>query len=185
MVRELQEEIVKEIPLLQGSKCILDPSLLHFTVGRLHLDTPEDEERAREILRAAEAIKNRVFGQDRPVSIVFKGVANHGGNAVFVETEMGQDRDNLTEFGNSVFELFREAGLASRNFRFIPVAPIVRIHSNKKEAVAPLKELCATRLVPHYETKVLGRHTFTSLEISSVSPEHHTGYYDALASCAL
>ena len=103
---------------------------------------------------------------------------------MFVETENGQERDDLTEFGNSVFELFKEAGLASRNFRFQPVAPIVRVHSNKKDAVPPLKELFSTRLLPEYEGRTLGRHTFVALEISSVAPEHHSGYYDGLASCS-
>eukprot|EP01122_Echinamoeba_exundans_P005236 TRINITY_DN15400_c0_g1_i1.p1 TRINITY_DN15400_c0_g1~~TRINITY_DN15400_c0_g1_i1.p1 ORF type:complete len:617 (+),score=149.38 TRINITY_DN15400_c0_g1_i1:176-2026(+) len=183
MVRALQEEVMNEIPVLRGSKCVLDPSLLHFTVGRLILSTPEEEQRAKEILKDAVRIYDRIY-RDRSASITFKSIANHGGNAVFVETEFGQERDDLTEFGNTVFEMFKDAGLASRNFRFQPVAPIIRIHSNKKEAVAPLREFFSTRLMPRYESHVIGRHTFTSIEISSVSPEHHSGYYDALASCS-
>jgi hypothetical protein len=183
MVRSLQDEVMNEIPSLRGSKCVLDPSLLHFTVGRLILSTPEEEQRAKQILKDAARIYERIY-RDRSASITFKSIANHGGNAVFVETEFGQERDDLTEFGNTVFEMFKDAGLASRNFRFQPVAPIIRIHSNKKEAVAPLREFFSTRLMPRYESQIIGRHTFTSIEISSVSPEHHSGYYDALASCS-
>lgn len=182
-VRDLQEEIMNHIPVLRGSKCILDPALLHFTVGRLVLSSPEDEKRAQEILQEASRIYERIYSQ-RSVAITFRSIANHGGNAVFVETEFGQERDDLTEFGNTVFELFKDAGLASRNFRFQPVAPIIRIHSNKKEAVAPLKEYFVNTLMPRFEDKILGRHVFSSIEISSVSPEHNSGYYDSLASCS-
>jgi len=119
------------------------------------------------------------------MSITFKGIANYGGNALFLETESGLERDNLIEFGNTVFELFKEASLASRNFRFQPVAPFVRVHAVKREAIAPLQEL-SNSLVPEYSGEVLGKHCFASVEISSVASETESdGYYRPLAVCSL
>jgi 2'-5' RNA ligase len=182
-VREIQDFVQERIPALRGSKCILPPEQLHFTLGRLHLYTEEEQDKAKEVLERCSSLASKLYN-NKAVTATFKGIANHGGNALFVETEVGTERDLLTELGNLVFEAFRDAGLASRNFRFIPVAPIIRIHTSKKEAIPPLKDLCAS-LVPAYEDDVLGKFTFDTVEISCVSSEtQEDGYYKSLHSVA-
>jgi len=120
------------------------------------------------------------------MSVTFKGIANYGGNALFLEVEPGIERDNLVEFGSTVFEIFKETSVASRQFRFQPVAPFIRIHAAKRDAIQPLQTLSASTLVPEYADVVLGRHTFAAVEISSVASETEAdGYYKAIATCPL
>ena len=188
----IQKEIESHIPDLVGSRSMLPPEQLHFTLGRLYLQTEGEVALAKRLLNESiEKVFHRLFVLDsettsRQLAVNFKGVQNYGGNTVFLETERGLERDLLIEFGNSVYDLFQEAGLTSKEFRFQPVAPILRVRQSKKPLLLRLQQVSQTLLAEKYSQAPLGRAIFSSLDISAVADQtDEDGYYKNLHTVAL
>jgi len=185
-VKSIQSEIEARVPELAGSRSMLPPEQLHFTLGRLYLQTEEEIALAKSLLQKCyEAVYQRFYPDGAEVAVTFKGVTNYGGNTVFLETERGNERDLLIEFGNTVYEMFQEAGLTSKEFRFQPVAPIIRVRQSKKPLVVRLQE-ASEELLHQYSHAQLGRNVFASLDISAVADQTDAdGYYKNLHSVSL
>lgn len=185
-VRNIQGEIENLIPELAGSRSVLPPEQLHFTLGRLYLQTEEEIARAKKLLEQChDQVYRRLYPEDSQVAINFCGVMNYGGNTVFLETERGYERDLLIEFGNTVYDIFQAAGLTSKEFRFQPVAPIVRVRQSKKPLMSRLQEVSET-ILEKYANSSLGRNVFSSLDISAVADQtDEDGYYRNLHSVLL
>lgn len=188
----IQREIENLIPDLVGSRSMLPPEQLHFTLGRLYLQTEGEVALAKRLLEdCLEKVFHRLFVLDeehstRELAVNFKGVQNYGGNTVFLETERGLERDLLIEFGNSVYDLFQEAGLTSKEFRFQPVAPIIRVRQSKKPLLLRLQQVSSTLLAEKYSQASLGRAVFSSVDISAVADQtDEDGYYKNLHTVAL
>lgn len=185
-VRNIQGEIENLIPELAGSRSVLPPEQLHFTLGRLYLQTEEEIALAKKLLEQChDQVYRRLYSEDSEVAINFCGVMNYGGNTVFLETERGHERDLLIEFGNTVYDIFQAAGLTSKEFRFQPVAPIVRVRQSKKPLMLRLQEVSET-ILEKYANSSLGRNVFSSLDISAVADQtDEDGYYRNLHSVLL
>lgn len=188
----IQREIANLIPDLAGSRSMLPPEQLHFTLGRLYLQTEGEVALAKRLLEESiEKVFYRLFTLEtetstRELAVNFKGVQNYGGNTVFLETERGLERDLLIEFGNSVYDLFQEAGLTSKEFRFQPVAPIIRVRQSKKPLLNRLQQVSQTLLAEKYAQAPLGRAIFSSVDISAVADQtDEDGYYKNLHTVAL
>ena len=191
-VISIQREIENLIPDLVGSRSMLPPEQLHFTLGRLYLQTEGEVALAKRLLEdCLEKVFHRLYVLDeehptRELAVNFKGVQNYGGNTVFLETERGIERDLLIEFGNSVYDLFQEAGLTSKEFRFQPVAPIIRVRQSKKPLLLRLQQVSQTLLAEQYSQAPLGRAVFSSVDISAVADQtDEDGYYKNLHTVAL
>jgi 2'-5' RNA ligase len=185
-VKKIQGEIEALIPELAGSRSILPPEQLHFTLGRLYLQTEDEIALAKRLLeRCHVEVYQRLYPQNTEVAVNFRGVINYGGNTVFLETERGNERDLLIEFGNTVYDMFQAAGLTSKEFRFQPVAPILRVRQSKKPLTMKLQEVSET-LLENYASAALGRNVFSSLDISAVADQTDAdGYYCNLHSVLL
>jgi len=180
-VKHIQSEIEALVPELVGSRSMLPPEQLHFTLGRLYLQTETEIALAKSLLeKCHEAVYQRFYPEGAEVAVTFKGVTNYGGNTVFLETERGNERDLLIEFGNTVYDMFQDAGLTSKEFRFQPVAPIIRVRQSKKPLVVRLQE-ASEQLLQSYSHAQLGRNVFASLDISAVADQTDAdGYYKNL-----
>ena len=185
-VKKIQAEIETLVPELSGSRSMLPPEQLHFTLGRLYLQTDAEIALAKKLLADCyEKVYQSLYPENAEVAVNFKGVTNYGGNTVFLETERGNERDVLIEFGNTVYDIFQAAGLTSKEFRFQPVAPILRVRQSKKPLMMRLQEASAT-LLESYANASLGRNVFSSLDISAVADQTDSdGYYKTLHSVAL
>lgn len=203
-VKQIQAEIEELVPELVGSPSMLPPVQLHFTLGRLYLHTESDIQLAKQLLdECYDKVFKRLYKVDESgssdehpssasscapteVAVNFRGVQNYGGNTVFLETERGLERDLLIEFGNTVYEVFQEAGLTSKEFRFQPVAPILRVRQSKKPLMLRLQEVSSSMLLDKYGDAFLGRNVFSSLDISAVADQtDEDGYYKNLHSVSL
>jgi 2'-5' RNA ligase len=185
-VKRIQSEIEALIPDLAGSRSMLPPEQLHFTLGRLYLQTEAEIALAKKLLEEChETVYKRLYPDGAEVAVNFRGVMNYGGNTVFLETERGNERDLLIEFGNTVYEMFQAAGLTSKEFRFQPVAPILRVRQSKKPLMMKLEEV-STTLLETYSDASLGRNVFSTLDISAVADQTDAdGYYRNLHTVAL
>jgi 2'-5' RNA ligase len=185
-VKKIQSEIEGLVPELSGSRSMLPPEQLHFTLGRLYLQTDAEIALAKKLLEECyEKVYQTLYPGNAEVAVNFKGVTNYGGNTVFLETERGNERDVLIEFGNTVYDIFQAAGLTSKEFRFQPVAPILRVRQSKKPLMMRLQDASAT-LLESYANASLGRNIFSTLDISAVADQTDAdGYYKTLHCVAL
>jgi 2'-5' RNA ligase len=182
-VSEIQAKIKEIVPNV--AKYLLPVEQLHFTLARLALHTPQQIEAAKQLLNMVVEDAYRTIYKGKPMSVTFKGLSNYGDNVLFVEVEKGENRDLLTEFGSTVFEQFRAAGLTSKDsFRFLPAVPILRMKNKGKDGKAKLIMLTQThpKFFSNYDHTIFGVQTFTAVEISDhVSKQRDKeGYYKAL-----
>lgn len=175
-VEQVQARILEELKEDSKITTTISLNLLHFTLGRLYIQTQEDIEKAQTYLEECKSVVQKIYG-NKDVGIQFKGITNYGGTTVFLETKRGRGQDRLIDMGNTVYELFRSSGLTSKEFRFQPVAPILRI---RKRKVAEHIQRILDAIFEEFSTHELGKEMFTNLEISANAEYDSDGYYKCL-----
>lgn len=176
-VKQIQDEIMEELKDLGKIIVPVSLELLHFTLGRLYLQSQEDIDKCKEYIETCKSIYDSIYS-GKEMSISFNNITNYGGNTIFLETKKRKETDMLIEFGNSVYSLLRSSGLTSREFRFQPVVAIIRI---KKKKLSEELQQRISKCLERFCNIDLGKEIFEELEISSTTEYEESGYYKALA----